>query len=127
MRIKWLDRRVAKPGPYLALCLSQAEFEAALRQAGYKGQIDFVSPGANATTHTLYNQEGSMASLVCLGSQEGRTGIETAGLLVHEAVHVWQHYAETMGEDRPGTEQEAYAVQSIAQNLMDEYARRICG
>jgi hypothetical protein len=66
-----------------------------------------------------------MACVVALRVTDGRTAIEIAGLLVHEAVHVWQHYAESIGERNPGAEQEAYAIQAIAQELMAEYARRI--
>lgn len=29
MKTKWLDRRIAAPGNYLALCLSEAEFQEA--------------------------------------------------------------------------------------------------
>ena len=46
-------------------------------------------------------------------------------MLVHEAVHVWQAYCREIGERNPGDEQEAYAVQSIAQELMAEFARRM--
>lgn len=48
-----------------------------------------------------------------------------AGMLIHEAVHVWQAYSANMGETNPGDEQEAYAIQSISQELLAEYARRI--
>ena len=51
--------------------------------------------------------------------------MEVAGLLIHEAVHVWQGYARDLGEDNPGDEQEAYAIQSIAQELLAEFARRM--
>jgi hypothetical protein len=66
-----------------------------------------------------------LCCIVGLGSVEGRSPIEIAGLLVHEAVHVWQVYADRIGEKNPGIEQEAYAIQCIAQELMAEYARRL--
>ena len=61
---------------------------------------------------------------MCLRDWKGRNPIEVAGLLVHEAVHVWQGYCIDIGEREPGKEQEAYGIQAIAQELMAEFARR---
>jgi len=68
-----------------------------------------------------------MACIVCLDDWQGRNPIEVAGLLVHEAVHIWQSYCDDIGETDPGREQEAYGVQAIAQELMAEFARRVAG
>lgn len=80
---------------------------------------------SNATTHHLMNGSGDVVSVVALGDTSERNPVEVAGLLVHEAVHVWQEYCDSIGETQPGREQEAYAVQAIAQELMAEYARRV--
>lgn len=126
MKVRWLDRRIASPGPYLCLCLSDAEFRAALRHIdATDSPAHWVSPGANATTHHYQNASGRPVCIVCLSGHEGRDPVEVAGMLVHEAVHVWQEYCHRIGERHPGDEQEAYAVQSIAQELMAEYARRV--
>lgn len=94
-KTKWLDRRISAPGPYLCLCLSEGEYKKALRE------------------------------VICLGEHSTRTPIEIAGLLVHEAVHAWQEWCEYYGENPTAREQEAYAIQSISQELMSEFARRI--
>lgn len=125
MKTRWLDRRIAAPGPYLALCLSQAELDAAFQHLGIHERTDFLCNGADATTHHVENPQKKPVCIVRLGSREGRNAIEIAGLLVHEAVHVWQRYASSIGERAPGDEQEAYAIQSIAQELMAEFARRV--
>lgn len=130
MKTKWLGRRIAAPGPYLCLCLSEEEFGAVLKHLKPKGTPEnWVSPGANATLHQFYDDEGVLVCVVCLqprGRKDGNyTGVEIAGLLVHEAVHAWQLYADSIGERNPGAEQEAYAIQGIAQELMAEYARRM--
>lgn len=44
---------------------------------------------------------------------------------MHEAVHVFQHFKKSIGERKPSKEFEAYAIQSIADRLMNEYADRI--
>lgn len=126
-KYKWLNRRVAKQGPYLTLCLNQDELSHALRGMT-KEHIAFPTTGATCTTLT-HDKTGELCAVVSVSkhSQENCNAIEMAGLLVHEAVHVWQRYAEDLGETRPGTEQEAYAVQGISQELLMEYARRLDG
>lgn len=125
MKPAWLDRRIARPGPYLTLCLSDAEFYAALQDIGHQDRFPSVNKFSDATMHTLENQDGVTVCIVCLRDCLGRNPIEVAGLLVHEAVHVWQAYCIDIGEHEPGKEQEAYGIQAIAQELMAEFARRV--
>lgn len=122
---KWLDRhRIAAPGPFLTLCLSEAEFRQAI--APLKAPVVPKWLTSHATTHVFTHDAGKApVCVVCLGSTKGRSPIEIAGLLVHEAVHVWQEHCQHIGERVPGAEQEAYAIQTIAQELMAEYARRV--
>lgn len=124
-KYRWLDRRIAAPGPYLTLCLSQEEFRDAMTHLKAPDIPSFVSPNANATTHIFNHEKGGVCCVVCMRGWEGRNPIEVAGMLVHEAVHVWQAYAEDIGEKYEGAEQEAYAIQAVAQELMAEFARRM--
>ena len=126
-KYKWLSRRVAKPGPYLTLVLSQEELTLALRGMT-KEHVVFPTTGAVCTTLT-HEKTGELCAVVSV-SEDAQTrcnAIELAGLLVHEAVHVWQAYAAHMQETAPGVEQEAYAIQGISQELLAEYARRLDG
>ena len=127
MKYKWLNRRVAKQGPFLTLVLSEQELRHALRNMT-KEYVAFPTSGANCTT-LIHDKTHELCAVVSVSkhSQETCNAIEMAGLLVHEAVHVWQRYAEHMGETHPAEEQEAYAIQGISQELMMEYARRISG
>lgn len=124
-RARWLDRHIAAPGPYLTLCLTEDDLAAALKHLRYPHAIPWVARGKHATVHSSENPQGDLVCLVCLGTWQGRDPIEVAGLLVHEAVHIWQQYADAIGEDNPGREQEAYAIQAIAQELMAEFSRRM--
>ena len=124
MKSRWLSRDIAAPGPYLILFLEENQFHKELKKLGVNEEISFVSSThSNATVHKLFSKEGNHCALVCLNKWESRSGIEIAGLLVHEAVHIWQEYCEYIGEDSPGSEQEAYAIQTISQILMWEFER----
>ncbi len=126
MKTRWLDRRIAWPGPYLALCLSDDEFRAAIAHLKSPEVPRWINRGADATAHFFDNPDGKTVAVVCLAeSRKRREPVEVAGMLVHEAVHVWQAYCREIGERNPGDEQEAYAIQSIAQELMAEFARRM--
>ena len=67
----------------------------------------------------------SVAWTLDLSPFSQRPQCQIAGLLVHESVHIWQEWCAYYGESDPGREQEAYAIQSIAQELMAEFARRM--
>ena len=123
MKPMWLNRSIAAPGPCLYLALSEAEYFKAVRHLKINNPPPWLNEGADATTHTFSNL-GERACVVSIGRWRGCDPVEIAGLLVHEAVHVWQEYAEAIGERHPGVEQEAYAIQAISQELMAEFARR---
>ena len=126
-RTNWLDRRIAAPGPHLALCLDEQAFKEACRHLRLDAVPPWIkNPHSHATAHYIEGQRG-LCVVVCMRDWQGRDPVEVAGLLVHEAVHVWQEYAEQIGEHEPGREQEAYAVQAIAQELMAEFARQVNG
>jgi hypothetical protein len=48
-------------------------------------------------------------------------------MLAHEAAHVWLDWLHQMGEDSPGDEITAYAIQNLVVLLMDEWYRRTEG
>lgn len=121
---RWLDRRIAWPGPYLTLCLSEAEYLAALAHLKLVPADSEWCGEDGGKTHYASNPKGETVCIVCVRQAESRSAIEIAGLLVHEAVHVFQHYCDRIGERNPAVEQEAYGIQSIAQELMAEFARR---
>ncbi len=124
--VTWLDRAVVPAGPYLALCLSEAAFRSAMADLGVSRNCDWVmEPHADATAHYFDNShDGGLAVIVCLRNWEGRPPTATAAMLVHEAVHAWQQYALRIREEIPGSEQQAYGIQYIAQSLMEEFARQ---
>lgn len=70
-------------------------------------QVDFYQDGAYA--------------LVQIGDTSERNTIEIHGLLLHEAVHIWQRIRQRMNEKEPSSEFEAYSIQSIAQDLFAMY------
>ena len=117
MKRTWLSRDIAAPGPHLTLCLSEEQYHKALadcQEPAVDGWI--TTPQANATCHYITNASG-LICIVCLRQGDRRDGVQIAGLLVHEAVHIWQNYAEYIGEEHPAREQEAYAIQSISRFL----------
>ena len=125
MKHQWLDRRIAAPGPFLALCLNEDQLVSACKDLKLKPPSYFVrNAWSHATVHH-YEAPAGLACIVCLRGYDEHTPVEVAGLLVHEAVHIWQEYADRIGEEHPGSEQEAYAIQCIAQELMAEFARQI--
>lgn len=79
-------------------------------------------PTADART-TRFERAGRTRAFVTIAEHlDGRDPVGIVGLIVHEAVHVWQYMCEYGGDESPSRETEAYAIQLIACELMAAYA-----
>lgn len=128
MKPEWLDRSTFQSPVYYSLCTTEEMFYKEMKRCGIKQQNAgswISSPHSDATAHQFtISESGRACCIVCIGTKEGRTGIEVAGLLVHEATHIWQQICQNIGEHEPSAEFEAYSIQRISQNLMWEYQRQ---
>lgn len=113
----YLDRWMIE-GPYVGLCLNEKVFEVECKRLGIADLPFMGRSGANATTHVLDHVEHGIVFLVCIRYVKAYTAAQHYSLLVHEAVHIWQHWSEMIGEREPSWEFEAYSIQGIAQKLM---------
>ena len=121
--MNWLDREAMPPLPFHCLCTSERQYKQALRQIGANRSAPWLgsAPGA---THTFEN-DGSIVCIVCISDFREQRLCEIYGLLIHEAVHVWQAYRdEVLNEPKPSIELEAYVIQRISQNLIAQFDKR---
>lgn len=123
--VMWLERRIAAPGPHLTLCLTEEQYRKACRHIRCTCPQPWILNDWSSATAHYYETENGLTAIVCMRGWEGRDPIEVAGLLVHEATHIWQEYAARIGEVSPGREQEAYAIQSISQELMWAFREQV--
>lgn len=123
----WCDRTLVRSPTYIGLCVTPEFFERELRRLKMprKDWPNFLSTThADATVHFVECDNGNSGAIVCVKKSPKRDLIELHGLLVHEAVHIWQEIRENIGETKPSSEFEAYSIQSISQQLMAEYRRQ---
>lgn len=123
--MKWLDRALVVSPYYYGLCLSEKDFRKELKRLDVPKDSwpPFVATErANATAHFFKDGKGAQSVIVTIGSSKGRSLAQIHGLLVHEAVHIWQAIRENIGEQSPSSEFEAYSIQAISQRLMEAFA-----
>lgn len=128
MKSNWLDRTLFVNSSHYTLCTTEKQFRRALKhfRVPKKEQPPFVSDAfSNATTHFFENVPNQKkASIVCISDCSDRTSAQIAGLLCHEAVHIWQQTRTDLGETEPSAELEAYAIQNLTQSLIEEFERQ---
>lgn len=129
MALKWLSRDLVV-GPYLSLVLSEKDYHKAMAAFNVPpNQRDawIKNAHSDATSHILEHPARGMAVVVALRVRDGVEGVQIASILVHEAVHAFQHYCDRIGERQPSLEFEAYSIQAIAQRLMESYVEQTAG
>ena len=128
MKSNWLDRTLFINSSHYTLCTTKKQFRQALKHFRVPKQDwpPFVSDSfCNATTHIFENVPNQKkASIVCIANCADRTTAQIAGLLCHEAVHIWQQTRSDLGENAPSSELEAYAIQNLTQALIEEFERQ---
>ena len=124
--IKWLSNTLIE-GDYLSVCFTEQEYTKTLKslKIPVADWDRWLSQDALATTHYFNTPKGSRVTIVCIPVKPETEGIDVATLLVHEAVHVVQEYFRFIGEDNPGSEIEAYAIQNTSAHLMRAYRDRL--
>lgn len=120
--VTWLDRCLLQ-GPRVAVVTSQRQFVAAMKGLGVADPDPFCDPAWHACVHA-FEVDGDLVCVTGLNlpalARLG-DGIDVAGVLAHEAVHVWQRIRDRLGPGDLGREMEAYAIQNIAVQLMRAY------
>ena len=121
----WLDRSLLISPVYYGLCKTEKDFKKELKRLGInkKEWPEFIkNDQSDATFHHFDNTStNNSCCIVCIRVTKDVSKIQVYSLLVHEAVHIWQEIRETIGERCPATEQEAYAIQAISQQLFTAY------
>jgi hypothetical protein len=124
MRYEWTAVDMCFTPFDLILCLHEREYEEVMKRLKLNNG-SWIGGNSSATTHRLVSPDNKRCFIVCLDVKDYHTPTYIAGVLVHEAVHVWQWYCEQHGEDTPASEQEAYGIQRITKVLMDLYVSRL--
>lgn len=123
--LQWLDRDLLTSPYCYALCLSEEAFHTELRRLKVPERHwpEFLkTTHAHATTNFFEKlDEAANCAIISMHPAKDKELEQVYALLVHEAVHIWQACKEVIGEDHPGKETEAYAIQRIAQSLMFSY------
>jgi hypothetical protein len=123
---KWLNKTLIE-GDHLCTCFTEQEYYRLLKslKIPVADWDRWLMQDALATTHYFTTPKGSRLTVVCIPVKPEVDGIDVATLLVHEAVHVVQEYFRYIGEDNPGSEIEAYAIQNVSAALMNAYRDRL--
>jgi len=122
----WHDRSLVD-GPYVTLVFSEEEYLKATKHSGIpkaeRGSW-LGSPQSNGTC-TTFTMDSKLICIVAVQLEAAVENVSVQGLLIHEAVHIWQNYRRHIGETNPSDEFEAYSIQSISQRLLDAYESRL--
>lgn len=126
--IVWCSNTLVQNPWNYCLVTTQKEHDKVLK----KNKIDEIAPdderlvNAAATVSFYTSPKGAKIAIVKVGpklKKYNKAQVDT--VLVHEAVHIWQAVRETLYEDNPSSEFEAYSIQKISHELILAYKRAV--
>lgn len=124
-QLRWLDRDTVR-APHMVLCLTEGAFLAAARHCKVPNPGEWLDEKKNKAVVHTWEREGKLTCVVCVHPEAAKGDpIEVAAALVHESVHVFQRLCDSIGEDQPSREFEAYSIERIAETLMRDFVRQV--
>lgn len=128
MRVREVNRVVwYQPMPWpldLGFTTNQAAYRREAKRLGVVNPSESFMRGVAATTHFLDPKErgGFGKAIVCVDARRlHKLGpAHLASTVCHEVVHVWQEIKCAMGEEHPGAEVEAYAIQFMVLGILND-------
>lgn len=123
----WLSRSLVELQMHYCLVLSNHEYAAAVREIeGPAAHVGYwlKDETADANVNWAKSPEGAHHAIVALRVKPDATGVDIAGCICHEAVHVFQEHCRLVGEEKPSDEYAAWSIEHIARSLMQDYANR---
>jgi hypothetical protein len=104
---------------HFGFCPDKKAWNREMKRMGVKSEPYPKSDGRCVT----FESSGKVCAIVTVSKQvDGKDSNGVVGLIIHEAVHVWQLIRENIGESNPSPEFEAYAIQAISQELIAAYS-----
>ena len=125
----WIDRAIIESPYCIGLCQTEKQFKNELKRLKVANPENhqWVTEGKDATVTEFEGSKNHDKCFLVGIKQDAKTKpIEIVGLLVHEAVHIWQMIRQDMNENEPSIEFEAYSIQKISINLIDAYKLKKC-
>lgn len=116
----WSDGEVTVL-PHYRLFITEAALRKEQKRLGQDQESDDWPAAACVLTYKGATNTTRPLCYVCLNRRRGVSLLQERAMLVHEAVHVWQRAVDWMAEREPSAEFEAYAIQRIAQDLMQQF------
>lgn len=103
---------------YYGFCPSEKAWKREMKRLDIAGgSYSDAEKKHSAWAVQLTSAKNYSATLVCLG-EKPKSILWLYGTLAHEAVHVFQHIMERIGETRPSDELQAYSIEWITRHLM---------
>lgn len=116
----WISKEVGIPLMSWCLCVSEDAYRVAIKQLEKENKrIPHKWIDSGAECQFVYSDGKVTDCIICMVEKEDP--IDNAAFLVHEAVHVWQEFCNSIGEEKPSIEFEAYTIQYIATRLFHAY------
>lgn len=121
-RVIWCDRGWMPT--YFGFCPSERAWRREMKLMGVKDDPPPEYPTSDGKA-SQFLEGGKNCVLVTISERidKKRDRLGVVGLIVHEAMHVWQHIRRDIGETEPSPEFEAYALQSISIQLCSAYSK----